>query len=473
MKKAFSLVLAMILVLGLCACTKEAAPTPQQQQQAAEFTVGYGRVDITPTEMGLPMAGYGQSHKRLHTKVLDSLYVSAVAITGTNGETIILMCVDLIDSTQHDVIRKRIESELGIPYDNVMLASTHTHSAPDQLYDANAKFVSQYHNHAFNAAKMALEDRSPATISIGRTETDRLNFVRHYIMNDGTYGGDNFGDYSSGIAGHAEENDPGLQVIKFTRPAEDKKDIVMVNWQGHPTLTGSLTTYDMSADVVGAARMQFEYQTKAHFIYFLGASGNQNVKSYIASENRTLDYQEFGKFLTEHIMEAMTDMTPVNTGEVKVLHQDQMCDINRQMEDRLEDAIRIRDYYNETDRDTGNILARELGFSSIYHASGVITRSNIKEDQLPIKLGIYVFGDISFAAAPYEMFAAHGVKIKEGTPYAMTFVSSCTNGANGYLPTEFAFQFGCYESHITRFTGDTGTKCAETFISMMESMKAE
>lgn len=247
----------------------------------------------------------------------------------------------------------------------------------------------------------------------------------------------------------------------------------MVNWQGHPTLTGSLTTYDMSADVVGATRMQFEYQTKMHFIYFLGASGNQNVKSYIPGENRTLDYQEFGKFLTEHIMTAMEDMTPVETGGVKVLHQDQMCQINRQMEDRLDDAKRIQEYYNETDRDTGNKLARELGFSSVYHAGGVISRSKIQEDYLPIKLSVYTFGDISFAAAPYEMFAAHGVQIREGSPYAMTFVSSCTNGSEGYLPTELAFEFGCYESHITRFTGDTGRKCAETFVAMMESMKAE
>jgi len=321
--------------------------------------------------------------------------------------------------------------------------------------------------------KMALEDQSPATISIGRTETENLNFVRHYVMNDDSFAGDNFGDWSSGIKGYAEENDPGMQIIKFTRPAEDKKDIIMVNWQGHPSLTGGILTLDMSADYVGATRQQVEYQTKANFVFFQGASGNQNVISYIPGDSRTTDYQEFGKFLTEYIISGLEDMTPVEVGEVHTLHHTQMCEVNREMEDHLDDALRIQELYSRTDRDTGNVLAQQLGFSSVYHANGVVTRSKIEENELPLELNVYAFGDISFVAAPYEMFAKHGMQIKEGTPYEMTFVSALTNGHEGYLPTEFAFQFGCYESHTTRFTGDTGTKCAEAFISMLETMKAE
>lgn len=472
MKRFISLMLALVLTLGLCACQKEDAPAPVQQA-VSEFKVGYGRVDITPTELGLPMAGYGQTEKRLHTKVLDSLYASAVAITGTNGETIILMCVDLINSTQHNAIRKQIQQDLGIPYENVMWASTHTHSAPDQSSSQCGGFVTSLCSKAVQAAKLALEDQAAATISIARTETENLNFVRHYEMNDGTFGGDNFGDYSSGIKGHAEENDPGMQIIKFTRPAEDKKDIIMVNWQGHPCMTGGVDKLDMSADYIGSTRQQFEFQTKAYFIYFLGASGNQNVKSYITGETRTYDYQEQGKFLTEYIMTALENTTEVPVGEVHSTKQTYMATVNREMEDRLDDAIKIRDLYNETDRDTGNALAKKLGFSSVYHANGVISRSGISEDYLPINLTAFAFSDISFVAAPYEMFAAHGTQIKEGTPYAMTFVATCGNGATCYLPTEKAFAYGCYESHTGTYVADTGTKCAETFIAMMESMKGQ
>ena len=472
MKKIISLLLALVLVLGLCACQKAEAPAPQQQT-AAEFKVGFGRVDITPTDLGVPMAGYGQTDKRLHKNVLDPLYISAVAITGTNGETILLMSVDLINSRIHDELRKQIEKRTGIPYDNIMYAATHTHSAPDQSNSQNSAYVTSLYTAGVQAAELAVADQAVATISIATTETENLNFVRHYLMNDGTYGGDNFGDYSSGIKEHAEANDPQMQIIKFTRPDEDKKDIVMVNWQGHPCMTGGVDKLDMSADYIGSTRQQFEFQTKSYFIYFLGASGNQNVKSYITGETRTYDYQEQGKFLTEYIMTALENTTEVPVGEVHSTKQTYMAAVNREMEDRLDDAIKIRDLYNDTDRDTGNALAKKLGFSSVYHANGVISRSGISEDYLPINLTAFAFSDISFVAAPYEMFAAHGTQIKEGTPYAMTFVATCGNGATCYLPTEKAFAYGCYESHTGTFVADTGTKCAETFIAMMESMKAE
>lgn len=471
MKRTISILLVMILCVSLCACQKAEAPA---QQQTAEFKVGFARMDITPKELGVPLAGYGKTETRLHTKVLDSLYVSAVVITGPNNETIALLSVDLANSTSsHHAIRTGVESATGIPYDNVMVAATHTHSAWDPNTSINATLLAQYEKDAVTAVKKALADQSSATISIGRTEISGLNYIRHYKMNDGTYAGANFGSFSSGIKGYAAENDESVQIIKFTRTAGDKKDIIMVNAQGHPLVTSGVALPDMSADVVGAARQQIEYQTKSHFIFFLGASGDVNMGTKLPSGIRETmeDYQVFGTLLANGVISALDSLEPAASGDVKVLHQTHMGQVNRQMEDRLSDAIRVWDYYLDTDRDTGNVLAHELGFSSVYHASGIITRSGIAEDELPIELAVFAFGDISFTVAPYEMFAAHGMQIKDGTPYKMTFVSTCANGGEGYLPTEFAFGFGCYESHTTRFTGDTGTKCAETFISMLENMK--
>ena len=145
----------------------------------------------------------------------------------------------------------------------------------------------------------------------------------------------------------------------------------------------------------------------------------------------------------------------------------------RQMEEKLAEATQVKALYEATDRATGNKLARELGFSSVYHANGVINRSNILEDELPIVLTTYSFGDVSFTASPYEMFADHGRYIKENSPYKMTFVASCANGAMGYLPTQKAFDYGCYESHTGKFTGDTGQRCAELLVDMMTELKTQ
>ena len=202
MKKLTAFMLATTMLLGLCGCQGNS-----EEPQQAEFSVGFGRVDITPNDLGLPLGGYGQTDKRLHTNVLDPLYVSAVAITGTNGETLMLMSIDLSRSSMHDAVRKLINQELGIPYENIMLCATHTHSAPDPGNSKCASYIPSVQMQAVQAAKQALEDRAPATISIGRTETEGVNFIRHYVMNDGTFAGANFGSFTSGIKGYAEDND--------------------------------------------------------------------------------------------------------------------------------------------------------------------------------------------------------------------------------------------------------------------------
>lgn len=64
MKRILSFLLALVLVLGLCACgsgsaanTTDAAGTAAAPQ-AATFMAGFGKADITPQEQGVPMNGY-------------------------------------------------------------------------------------------------------------------------------------------------------------------------------------------------------------------------------------------------------------------------------------------------------------------------------------------------------------------------------------------------------------------------------
>ena len=57
-------------------------------------------------------------------------------------------------------------------------------------------------------AKLALEDRKLVTSAeMAKTYTKGLNFVRHYVLEDGTFAGDNYGHFKlSPIAGPAIDN---------------------------------------------------------------------------------------------------------------------------------------------------------------------------------------------------------------------------------------------------------------------------
>lgn len=466
MKNWICLTLTIFMVLGLCACGGG-----EEDKASAAFQVGYGREVITPNTP-MPMGGYGQTDKRIHTNVLDDLMITCVAITDTAGETVLLFSVDLINSTAEEAVRLTVSNETGVPVDHIIYAATHTHSAPDQGNSKTAGFVGTLPVYATTAAKEALADRSEAEIYAGRVEVEGMNFVRHYLMNDGTYAGDNFGSSSSGYKEHAEEGDHEMQLIKFTRAAEDKDDIIMVNWQAHPCITGGIDKTDMSADFVGSTRQYIEYQTDDLFIYFTGAAGNQNAKSYITGETPTTDYQQFGMMLGEWVIKGQENMTKLDPGSVKTTTVTFTGEVDHTMEDKLEEAREVIKLYNATDRETGNKLAHQYGFTSVYHANGVIRRSSMGET-MDMDITAFTVGDISFIAAPYEMFAAHARHIKDNSPNEMTFILSCANGAKGYLPTVKAYDFVCYESTTGNFARGTGDLLAAEYVKMLEGHQTE
>jgi len=470
MKKLVSIILAVLMVLSLCAC---AGSGETSKEPEAAFSVGYARENITPSK-SVPLAGYGNVEKRMSNNTLDLLYATCVAISDTQDNTVLLISQDLVSSGYYKEIRTLVNQATGVPEENIMLAATHTHSGPSASNDHPniLSWRTTYMAAVAKAATRAMADRSAAEISIGSVDAEGLNFVRHYLQEGGSYIGDNFGSLSNGkIIAHAEDNDPEMQVIKFTRAAEDRKDIVMVNWQAHPCITGGTNETNISADFIGSTRNYVERETGLDFIYFTGAAGNQNAKSRIEGETPTTDVNEYGQLLGDYVIKALENLTPVASGEVKTSKLMYEGKVNHTMEDKLDLAKEVNALYKATDRDTANKLAREYGFSSVYHCNGVITRSSMGET-LTMGLHAISIGDaVSFITAPYEMFAAQGVYIKENTPYDMTFVMTCCNGATSYLPTEKAYDFGCYESHTGRFERGTAEDLAETFVEMLNAQK--
>ena len=98
-----------------------------------KLLAGYAKTDITPKDP-VPLGGYGASINRFSTRVLDPLYATAVAVTGTNGETAILMSIDSLSAPLAFVkrIQEKVADAIGIPGDHILISATHTHSAPDQ-----------------------------------------------------------------------------------------------------------------------------------------------------------------------------------------------------------------------------------------------------------------------------------------------------------------------------------------------------
>ena len=74
-------------------------------------------------------------------------------------------------------------------------------------------------------------------------------------------------------------------------------------------------------------------------------------------------------------------------------------------------------------------------------------------------------------AAPYEMFSANGMHIKENSPFEFTLLSTVTNSGLGYFPTKEAYTYGCYESYTARFASGVAEDVADQFVEMLKEVQ--
>ena len=440
MKRFFILSLVLVLLLGLCACgDKKPVETAKEPQV---FRVGFSRVNITGNT-SLPIAGYGNTTQRMSQGFLDYICTTCIAITDEKGESVLMYTTDHVCTPNYyPDLRAAITKATGVPAERIMLTATHTHSGPDvrDVIIPSHPYYQIFVDGLVQAATEALADRSPATAYSGSTTADGLNFVRHIVMSDGYIAGDNFGNKETATPvrnHHPADNE--VQLIRFVRPAEDKKDIVMMNFQVHPKLASTASTgYGrqnrplMTSDVVGATRDYVEKNADVLCAYYQGAAGNLNPnESYVQGQNTPAqsNLQAYGKALGGAVVDALPSLTEMTV--------------------------------------TPTVGSKQLDFEGTTPSGGTQT----------MEINAVVVGDIGFVTAPFEMFDTTGVYIKDNSPFDTTFVITYANGRHGYLPSEDTWDFqtsngtSVYEFSICYYTRGTAEQVADSLIAMLNELK--
>ena len=439
-----------------------------------DFLTGYGRVCITPQE-SVPLAGYGNTSRRMSQTVDSDLYCTCIAFTGTNGQTALLMTCDLcvIWSVWCDEARQAIAEATGVPAENIIICATHTHEAPDHANTDHESILR--HRQAMigwtnEAAQLALADRAPAQMLGGTTHIETVSYVRHYVLANGTYAGDNFGDFNSApIVDSTTEADRTMQLLKFVRPG--KQDIILANWQTHPHRSGGATRYEINADIVGGMRNAMERDTGCHFAYFSGASGNINTRSRRMELNLVGDHVVCGEFMAKHAIAALPTLEPMALGAVHCASQIRPTATDHAMDHLAEIGQQLR---NEWER-TGDTAAciekgKPYGIHSPYHAGAIWNKSKAPQTR-DVSMTVFTIGDAAFVGAPYEMFDTNGMQIKQGAPYGRTFICQLANAYVGYIPSAYAYTHGCYEADCTPFANGSGETLAMEYIRILCDIK--
>jgi hypothetical protein len=281
------------------------------------------------------------------------------------------------------------------------------------------------------SAEDALRSLTPTGIYTGRGDSTGLNFVRRYVMKDGTYKGIHSGNPSEDYLDHETVADPELRTIRFD--CGDKKDIVMVNWQCHAASDGSLIIngkHVVSADFIDKLRSGVEKELDVNFAYYNGASANLAMTSKIPGKQIAKSTDELATALVDVVKVAVQSEKQVNSGKIYASAGKVTGEI---FQDSAEKRAAAKGAKGVSKSISTVELYRQYGIHSYYEAIHIGERAGLGKTQ-DIPLYAISFGDIAFAGAPFEMSDKTGVQIRQGAECVdSTFICAYTGGSACYL----------------------------------------
>lgn len=272
---------------------------------------GVARVEITPSG-SLPMYGYanrkcGQAdgtHDPLHAKVL---------VLESGGERVAMVTAD-VGSLVSESLRRSVAEQLGI--DTLLLAASHTHSAPAFLpfgsapssSEAGEAYRVELERRVLGAIAEATRTMFPARLGVA-TGALQLGYNRLLLREDGRARAlfDNLDRVPYGPV------DPEI-VLLAVDDAEGRRRALLVHYAAHPVVLGT-TNCQYSADYPGVTQASVEQSLPGTQVMFVqGGAGDINPLFQGRSGNSEADFalvETMGQLLAAEVVKANARVRPL------------------------------------------------------------------------------------------------------------------------------------------------------------------
>ena len=441
----------------------------------AQIKVGVAETIITPPNpIGVRMAGYDRG-ANTSTGVHDDLYARSLVVEGEDGTSSAMITVAVVNMSElvMDQIRTGVYKETGIPFKNVIVSSTHTHSGPvmGNLEDNYIKFfISRTVQSAVNAWK----SRVPGKIGVGSAE------VFGMAMNDRRmeHGG--------------VPPDPEFAVIKVEN-AQGKLLGVFFNYGCHPSaldLHNLQFTEDWPYFSIKGIK---EKLTKGVVVgYFQSAQGDakvgyqaelsavgafmQGIRSFEFAEKKGLVLSEAVLKLLPEIKTSADLVVKVSYDKFQIpirtsfpyTHQEALL-WQEKAKKTLDEKEKLVIYYptdiegverlKQAARDlvAKGEIGKTIGPRTLdkykvdyWLATQAVSQSKRIEAMPPnpspylMPMQALRIGATVFVTFPAEVFTEIGLTVKQKSSYANTFILGVAGGFNGYIATAAEYIEGGY-----------------------------
>lgn len=409
---SFALPVALVLDLGM------ARPADSH----AGIKAGAAQQDITP-----PIGFEIQHYYRKSIGVHDPLFARCLYLEDDSGNSVAVICVDLIlgGFDACDELRQEIRKKTGVR--TSLIAFSHSHSSaalgprgrPTSASDKDSKWNDRTHDAILEIVKAAKDRAEPVSLRAGRAAA-QVGFNRR-LINDKT------GHVFMGVNRQGPVV-PWVNVLVADSRETGKPIAVLFEHAAHPVIvphTSKLT----SADYSGAAVRRIREALGKDVIALFGQGCGGNINGYpLRSTHEKAD--DAGRKLGNAVLEAMKTSDPIKSQSFRVrlarsalpshplpseaLWQE-MAAKSKDNQERMEQLEKIRDFM---DRGAPPPPRRFDAYA------------------------LMIGREWCLVTMPHEMFCQYELWIDKNAPFNHTMTFAYTNGYQGYVAVDEAWRLG-------------------------------
>lgn len=454
---------------------------------AAEvFHIGAARRDITPPP--------GSSHYRgTSSGVHDPLYARALVLRQGDERGALVIC-DLsgISRDLSIAVRQRISEQTGIPFANISITGTHTHTGPRYQGEVSeylqkrasaqvtsesreknygAHLIEQVVGAAVDASKTARSAQLQATAA----RQEGLSFNRRFLMKDGRV-----------------RFNPGFQnpdIVRPMGPVDPEVGIVLFRDAAGGAPLASLTVFALHLDTVGGNEYSADYpiylseglrkQFGSDFVSLFGTGTCGNINHYDVSrpgpqrghDGRT---REIGQNLATTVSAAITRLARAVQASLRVRSETLFVPLQNYTEAELAwaESGSTKSPYPGREFLQQRRRSKFLSLKTLRENEAIPPSVSGGDWTLPLEVHAFrLTEDTAVITLPGEVFVELGLAIKKRSPFQNTLIIELANASISYVPNREAFTQGDYEVINSRLQPGGGEILVETALKILDQLK--
>ncbi len=481
------------LVLALAVQTATADDLSSERQQ---FRVGVAETDITPP-VGFPMAGY--YYERLAEGTIDPLHAKAIALRDSDTTGILVIC-DLIGiaTDLSREVRQQISSKTEVPVSNIVIAATHSHTAPDYIKELylylgkeeqdklRSDYIEKLVSGLVEAGSQAFEQARPAQLATGVAIQDTpVSFNRRSLMRDGsvkTWQSSN----NPQVVRPAGPIDPEIGLLAIRDPEQGAIRVLLSNFALHLDTTGGMR---WSADYpyfVGRALAE-KLGTDGVSIFATGCCGDINHSDPSTADRHSASF--IGRAIGQSITSQLDHLTTIDSPRLVVKTQTVQLPLQDATAAEVQRSIEIVelakrgekvDFFEHVIAHKKLMLDQMRHPQPFAHTADHITWGLSRSlagigSELPVDVTVMAIGsDVAIVCLPGEVFVELGRAIKQASPFRTTILVELSNAVESiYIPHRAAYVGGSYEVTNSTLMPGGGELLVEAAATLLRQAASE